>query len=102
MAFLGPNNVVPINDPSLFKIPGILHYQVPSLGIDEGLFDLTQQPDLTVGQETKQFNFTGHYDILPNVTAVLEGFYTDRTSTEVLNPRAAVRDHQHPGLSGAW
>jgi iron complex outermembrane recepter protein len=101
MAFLGPNNVVPINDPSLYKIPGILHYNVPAFGIDEGLFDLTQQPDLTVGQETKQFNFTGHYDILPNVTAVLEGFYTDRTSTEVLNPEplsSTISTLVYPGL----
>src|SRR5428012_15759 len=45
-----------------------------------------QQPDLVVGQETKQINLAGHYDILPNVTAVLEAFYTDRTSTEQLNP----------------
>ena len=66
--------------------------------------DLTQQPDLVVAQETKQINMAGHYDILPNVTAVLEGFYTDRTSTEVLNPEplsATIRWRQ-PFARPAW
>jgi iron complex outermembrane recepter protein len=94
-AFLGPNNVVPLGSPSLAKQPLVINSGGSSL------LDLTQQPDLTVGQETKQINFSGHYDILPNVTAVLEAFYTDRTSTEVLNPEplsATISTLVYPGL----
>ncbi|MDB5362111.1 MAG: TonB-dependent receptor [Rhodospirillales bacterium] len=49
-------------------------------------FDLTFHPDLTVGLDRNQFAFSTHYDLLPNITMVLDGFYTDRTSQQALNP----------------
>ena len=49
-------------------------------------YDYLPQEDLTAGLDRTQFNFTAHYDLTPNVTAVLEGFYTDRQSSEQLAP----------------
>jgi iron complex outermembrane receptor protein len=49
-------------------------------------FDLTQTPYLVGELETKQANFTGHYDLTDGITAVMEGFFTDRSSHERLNP----------------
>ena len=95
LAFLGPNNVQQLGSPALAKQPGVLNFAGTSV------FDLTQQPDLTVGLESKQINLAGHYDILPNVTAVLEAFYTDRTSTAQLNPEplsATITTGIYPGL----
>ncbi|MEI9982208.1 MAG: TonB-dependent receptor [Aliidongia sp.] len=108
-AFLGPGNVVPLANPSntispggpLSKIPGLAFGALPQPNETREFLDLTQQPDLTVGQETKQINLSGHYDILPNVTAVLEAFYTDRTSTEQLNPEplsSTITTLVYPGL----
>ncbi|MEI9988245.1 MAG: hypothetical protein WDN69_37180 [Aliidongia sp.] len=95
LAFLGPNNVVPLGSPSLNGQPLLVTFG------GSHFLDLTQQPDLVVAQETKQINLSGHYDILPNVTAVLEAFYTDRTSTEQLNPEplsATITTAVYPGL----
>ena len=97
LAFVGPGNVVPLNSPTLLGAPGLIYS--PANGRE--FLDLTQQPDLVVGQETKQINLAGHYDILPNVTAVLEGFYTDRTSHEQLNPEplsSTITTGIYPGL----
>jgi iron complex outermembrane receptor protein len=49
-------------------------------------FDLTQVPYLVGELETKQANMTGHYDLTDNITAVMEGFFTDRSSEQRLNP----------------
>lgn len=49
-------------------------------------FDITKEPFLIGEAERKQVNATGHYDITDNITAILEGFYTNRTSHERLNP----------------
>jgi len=49
-------------------------------------FDLTQVPYLVGELETKQANFTGHYDLTDGITAVMEGFFTDRSSHQRLNP----------------
>jgi iron complex outermembrane recepter protein len=97
LAFVGPGNVVPLNSPSLLSYPGLVFS--PANGRE--FLDLTLQPDLVVGQQTKQINMTGHYDILPNVTAVLEAFYTDRTSQEQLNPEplsSTITTGIYPGL----
>ena len=97
LAFVGPGNVVPLNSPTLLGAPGLIYS--PANGRE--FLDLTQQPDLTAGLETKQINLTGHYDILPNVTAVLEAFYTDRTSHEQLNPEplsSTITTGIYPGL----
>jgi iron complex outermembrane recepter protein len=98
-AFVGPGNVVPINSPTLNNFPGLVPGANAAFG--RQFLDLTQQPDLVVAQETKQINLAGHYDILPNVTAVLEGFYTDRTSHEQLNPEplsSTITTGIYPGL----
>ncbi len=49
-------------------------------------FDLTQVPYLVGELETKQANMTGHHDLTDNITAVMEGFFTDRSSAQRLNP----------------
>ncbi|GGF50147.1 TonB-dependent receptor [Aliidongia dinghuensis] len=49
-------------------------------------YDYLPHEDLTAGLDRTQLNFTAHYDIAPNVTAVLEGFYTNRQSTQLLAP----------------
>jgi len=36
--------------------------------------------------DSKQANFTGHYDITDGITAVMDGFYTNRQSKQLLNP----------------
>jgi len=95
LAFVGPGNVVPLSSPTLNSQPLLIS------AFGSHFLDLSQQPVLTVGLETKQINFAGHYDILPNVTAVLEAFYTDRTSTEQLNPEplsATITTGIYPGL----
>jgi iron complex outermembrane receptor protein len=49
-------------------------------------FNVLPTQGLTAGLDRQQMNFTTHYDLAPNVTALLEGFYTDRQSNELLNP----------------
>ncbi|HEV2678613.1 MAG TPA: TonB-dependent receptor [Aliidongia sp.] len=49
-------------------------------------FNTLPNAGLTAGLDRQQINFTTHYDLAPNVTAVIEGFYTDRQSSEQLNP----------------
>jgi len=49
-------------------------------------YDYLPQEGLTAGSDHTQFSFTSHYDLAPNVTAVLEAFYTDRQSSEQLAP----------------
>ena len=49
-------------------------------------FNFLPTQGLTAGLDRQQINFTTHYDLTPDVTAVLEGFYTDRQSKEFLNP----------------
>ena len=54
---------------------------------NEGVFfDFTPTQGLVTGLERTQVNFTTHYDLAPNITALLEAFYTDRQSSELLNP----------------
>jgi len=36
--------------------------------------------------DSKQANFTGHYDVTDSVTVVMDGFYTNRSSQQLLNP----------------
>ena len=52
-------------------------------GVD---FNVLPTQAVTAGLDRQQMNFTTHYDLAPNITAVLEGFYTDRQSREFLNP----------------
>ncbi|GGF50157.1 TonB-dependent receptor [Aliidongia dinghuensis] len=49
-------------------------------------FNVLPTQGLTAGLDRQQLNFTTHYDLTPNVTAILEGFYTNRQSNEQLNP----------------
>jgi len=75
-----------INNPNVSSIfpPGII-VGVPGQG-NTPFFDTTQQQLLQGETDRNQFNFAGHYDILPNVTAVVDAFYTNRTSQQQLNP----------------
>ncbi|HEV2675709.1 MAG TPA: TonB-dependent receptor [Aliidongia sp.] len=56
---------------------------IPGVGVR---FNTLPNGGLTAGLDRQQMNFTTHYDVAPNVTVVLEGFYTDRQSAETLNP----------------
>lgn len=49
-------------------------------------FNYLPTQGLTAGLDRQQINFTTHYDLAPNITAVVEAFYTDRQSNEILNP----------------
>ena len=49
-------------------------------------FDYLPTERLQGSQDSKQANFTGHYDITDNLTAVMDGFYTNRQSQQLLNP----------------
>jgi iron complex outermembrane recepter protein len=42
---------------------------------------------LNASSDNRKVNFSGHYDVLPNVTATLEAFFTERTSQENQNPQ---------------
>jgi iron complex outermembrane recepter protein len=47
---------------------------------------------LSQGLDRKQINLSGHYDIAPNTRFVVEGFFTDRTSTGSLRPEPLLGD----------
>jgi iron complex outermembrane receptor protein len=49
-------------------------------------FDYLPTEGLIVGLDRTQVNLSAHYDLAPGITAILEAFYTDRRSTEFLNP----------------
>ncbi|HLG89656.1 MAG TPA: TonB-dependent receptor [Alphaproteobacteria bacterium] len=56
---------------------------IPGAGV---FFDFLPTQGLVAGFQRTQANFTGRYDVTDNVTVVMEGFYTNRQSHEVLNP----------------
>ncbi|HVJ54615.1 MAG TPA: TonB-dependent receptor, partial [Aliidongia sp.] len=76
-------NTPPANASSIFP-PGIIT-GVPGGG-NTPFFDTTLQQLIQGEVDRNQVNFAGHYDILPNVTAVVDAFYTNRTSQQQLNP----------------
>ncbi len=73
-----PTNVNSILPPGLLFEPNVLG--------TEPFFDITQQQLLQGEFDRNQINFAAHYDILPHVTAVVDAFYTNRTSQQQLNP----------------
>jgi iron complex outermembrane receptor protein len=56
---------------------------IPGAGV---YFNYLPTEYLTGSLDEKQANFTGHYDITDGITAVFDGFYTNRDSQEELNP----------------
>jgi outer membrane cobalamin receptor len=66
--------------------PGDLALEGLAAGHQATYFNYLPTQGLTAGYDKQQMNFTAHYDLTPNVTAVIEGFYTDRQSNEILNP----------------
>ncbi len=56
---------------------------IPGAGV---YFNILPNAGLVAGLERTQANFTGHYDLTDGVTAIFEGFYTNRQSRETLNP----------------
>jgi len=56
---------------------------LPGIGV---FFNTLPTQGLTDGLDRQQINFVAHYDLAPNITALLEAFYTDRQSNEELNP----------------
>jgi outer membrane receptor protein involved in Fe transport len=86
---------VGISSPSLIGTPGLVN-----VGGRE-FFDLSQQPHLIGSLDRNQLNFTTHYDLAPNITAIMEGFYTDRRSEQILNPdplSSTISTTKYPGL----
>jgi outer membrane receptor protein involved in Fe transport len=82
--FYGPTNkFVLLTNPNLAKY---LRPDVFQIAPGTLRFNLTYHPDLTVGLERKQFNLAGHYDLTDDVQFVMDGFFTDRTSQQALNP----------------
>jgi iron complex outermembrane recepter protein len=71
----------------------------PGGGVD---FDFTPTQGLVTGLERTQVNFTTHYDLAPNITALLEAFYTDRQSSEVLNPEPVGAGTPTPQFPSAF
>ncbi len=61
-------------------------------------YNFLQTQGLTSGDERKQVNLTGRYELAPNVTAIVEAFYTDRDSIETLSaePLGNVPTPQFP------
>jgi iron complex outermembrane receptor protein len=59
-------------------------------------FNYLPTQGLTAGLDRRQLNVTTHYDLTPDVTAVLDGFYTDRQSMETLNPEPIGYDAPTP------
>jgi outer membrane receptor protein involved in Fe transport len=59
---------------------------IPGLPNEGVFFDFTPTQGLVTGLDRTQVNFTSHYDLAPNITALFEAFYTDRQSHEILNP----------------
>ena len=47
---------------------------------------------LTGAQDRKQISFTSHYDILPELTFIADGFYTSRVSDQSLRPEPLLGD----------
>ncbi len=66
---------------------------LPGIGV---FFNTLPTEGLTAGLDRQQINFAGHYDLAPNVTALLEAFYTDRQSNEELNPEPLGYDVATP------
>ncbi|MDR3438367.1 TonB-dependent receptor domain-containing protein [Telmatospirillum sp.] len=97
-AYLGNGQTVDLRNPSSTKlIPDTVY--IPALG--KSKYDLTTYPYLQGSLDRKQLNMTGHYDLTDNITAIVEGFYTDRTSREQLNPQPlgpGVTTTFYPGL----
>ena len=62
--------------------PGVFGFT----GVPELFFDYLPTEGLVSGLDRTQINITAHYDLAPNITAILEAFYTDRQSSEHLNP----------------
>jgi iron complex outermembrane receptor protein len=74
------------NPPANFRsIVPPLDISDPRLG-SQTFFDITQEQLLQGSTDRNQLAFAAHYDILPHVTMVMDGFYTNRTSQQQLNP----------------
>jgi outer membrane receptor protein involved in Fe transport len=56
---------------------------IPGAGV---YFNYLPTEYLTGSLERKSANFTGHYDLTDGVTMVMDAFYTNRNSQELLNP----------------
>ena len=48
--------------------------------------------DLTQGIDRKEMSFSAHYDLIPNVTLVTDGFFADKTTTGALRPEPLLGD----------
>ena len=91
--------------PGLRVLDAGLYFESPTKarpwdsGVD--FFDLSQAPFLTSGLERKTFNGSGHFDLTPDVVAVADVYYTNRTSDQRLNPEPLSNDittQKYPGL----
>jgi iron complex outermembrane receptor protein len=60
-----------------------LDLAIPGAGV---FFNVLPAEGLVEGLERTQANFSGDYEIAPNVKVVFDAFYTNRQSNELLNP----------------
>ena len=65
-------------------------------------FDYLPTEGLVSGLDRTQINLTAHYDLAPNITAILEAFYTDRKSSESLNPEPVGAGTPTPQFPSAF
>jgi len=71
-------------------------------GFSEVLYDYLPTEGLLAGLDRTQVNFTSHYDLAPNITALFEAFYTDRQSSELLNPEPVGAGTPTPQFPNAF
>jgi iron complex outermembrane receptor protein len=97
-AYLANGQTVNLHDPnSANLIPNTVY--LPGFG--KTYYNLDSYPLLQGSLDRKQLNMTGHYDLTDDVTAIVEGFYTDRNSQEQLNPEPLASSSTtalYPGL----
>ena len=97
-AYLGNGQTINLHNPAAASlIPNTVY--LPNIG--KTYYALDTYALLQGEMDHKQINMTGHYDITDNVTAILEGFYTDRRSREQLNPEplsSTISTLFYPGL----
>ena len=82
-----------INDPSLASVPCLTF--LPAKGrvkLNAGCPAVTPGATLTSSIGRTQASWSGHYDIMPDVTFVMSGFFTRRDSEQRLRPEPLLGD----------
>lgn len=81
------------NNPALGSIPCLTY--LPALGrvkLNAGCPSVVPNATLTSGLGRTQMSWNGHYDVLPDVTFTLSGFFTRRDSEQRIRPEPLLGD----------